>query len=110
MATRREFFGTIGRPAAAALATATFHPTAIPHLMDTLAGYAGTPEDAASDETLWREIQQAFTVDRTLVNLNNGGVSPAPSVVQEAMKRHPLSNSRLPGLRWWLCSRKHRRD
>ena len=28
--------------------------------------------DAASDETYWREIQQAFTLDRTIINLNNG--------------------------------------
>lgn len=101
MATRREFFGTIGRPAAAALATATFSPTAVPRLMDTLAGYVGTPDEAASDEALWREIQQAFTVDRTLVNLNNGGVSPAPSVVQEAMKRHLDYSNEAPVYTMW---------
>ena len=27
-------------------------------------------------------------VDRSVVNLNNGGVSPAPGFVQDAMKRH----------------------
>ena len=33
----------------------------------------------AEDETYWREIQRAFDLDRTMVNLNNGGCSPAPT-------------------------------
>lgn len=45
------------------------------------------PEEVARDEDYWRELQGAFTVDRNLINLNNGGVSPSPRVVQEAMRR-----------------------
>ncbi len=37
------------------------------------------PADAATDEAYWTEIQRAFDTDRTLVNLNNGGVCPAPT-------------------------------
>jgi selenocysteine lyase/cysteine desulfurase len=47
-----------------------------------------TPEDVAADEDYWAEIRNAFTVDRNIVNLNNGHVSPAPRVVQEAMRRY----------------------
>lgn len=44
---------------------------------------------------------QAFTVDRSLVNLNNGGVSPSPAWVQEAMKRHlDYSNTAPPYSMW----------
>ncbi len=46
------------------------------------------PDTVIRDESFWHEIQQAFTVDRSLVNLNNGGVSPAPAIVQQAMKAH----------------------
>src|SRR3989442_11441803 len=46
-----------------------------------------TAEQAARDEDFWREIQQAFTVDRNIINLNNGGVCPSPKVVQDAMRR-----------------------
>jgi len=42
----------------------------------------------ASDEEFWAHIQSAFDVDRTLINLNNGGVSPSPTVVMNAMKRY----------------------
>ena len=49
--------------------------------------------DLAADEAYWREIQQAFTLDRTLINLNNGGCCPSPRVVHEALKRYlDLSN------------------
>ena len=44
------------------------------------------PHQVARDESFWREIQQGYTADRGMVNLNNGGVSPSPSVVQNAMK------------------------
>jgi selenocysteine lyase/cysteine desulfurase len=47
----------------------------------------GTPDEVARDETYWRDVQQAFTLDRTLLNLNNGGSSPAPRVVLAALER-----------------------
>jgi isopenicillin-N epimerase len=47
-----------------------------------------TPEDIAADEDFWTEIRSAFTVDRNVVNLNNGYVSPSPRGVQEAMRRY----------------------
>src|SRR5579871_4958847 len=47
-----------------------------------------TPAEVAADETYWREIQFAFTLDRTLINLNNGNQCPAPTVVHEACKRY----------------------
>ena len=61
------------------------------------------PELLAGDEDFWFEIQQAFTLDRTLINLNNGGVSPSPRVVQEAMKRYlDLSNEAPVHTMWRL--------
>src|SRR5713101_630678 len=47
-----------------------------------------TPEQAAADEDFWFEIQQAFSVTRGIINLNNGGVSPSPHVVTEALVRY----------------------
>ncbi len=47
-----------------------------------------SPQELASDEDFWVQIQQAYTVDRSLINLNNGGVSPSPKFVQEAVRRH----------------------
>jgi isopenicillin-N epimerase len=47
-----------------------------------------TPEEVAADEDYWAEVRNAFTVDRNIINLNNGYCSPAPRVVQEAMRRY----------------------
>jgi isopenicillin-N epimerase len=47
-----------------------------------------SPEEVAQDELYWREIQEAFTLDRTISNLNNGNSCPSPRVVHEAFKRY----------------------
>ena len=101
MYSRRQFLGAVGGPAAASVAMATLKPASIPGLLDSLAQYTGSPVETARDEDFWREIQQAFTVARSLVNLNNGGVSPAPAVVQEAMKRHLDYSNEAPVYTMW---------
>jgi selenocysteine lyase/cysteine desulfurase len=53
-------------------------------------------DEVAADEFYWREIQQAFTLDRTLINLNNGNNCPSPRVVHEAMKRYLDMSNMLP--------------
>jgi len=45
-------------------------------------------EEIARDEDFWIAVRDEFTTDRTVVNLNNGHVSPAPRTVQEAMRRY----------------------
>ena len=40
---------------------------------------AGMEEDA-----FWASVQRAFTVERSIIHVNNGGVCPSPRVVQEA--------------------------
>ena len=48
---------------------------------------------AAQDEDYWSTIQNAYTVNPSIINLNNGGVSPSPLVVQQAVARfNDLSN------------------
>src|SRR6476619_2825400 len=47
-----------------------------------------TPEQVAMDEDYWSIIQNSFTVTRGIVNLNNGGVSPSPRIVTEALVRY----------------------
>src|SRR5436190_32700 len=39
-----------------------------------------------AEEDYWAMIQQAYSVNPEIINLNNGGVSPAPRVVQEAVE------------------------
>ena len=46
-----------------------------------------SPKEVAMDEDFWATIKMAYTASPNLINLNNGGVSPAPVVVQDAVKR-----------------------
>lgn len=49
---------------------------------------AQTPTETAANEDFWFAARMAFTVDRNLLNFNNGSVCPAPKAVQEAMHRY----------------------
>jgi selenocysteine lyase/cysteine desulfurase len=86
---RRELFGAITLPAIAwsAGCRPTLRADALERIAD-LAAAPGTPGALSSDEDFWFQIQESFTADRSMVNLNNGGVCPAPAPVQEAMKRY----------------------
>jgi isopenicillin-N epimerase len=84
MLTRRTFLRSIG----VAGGVASLAEGGLARILAASRAAADRPADAlASDEDFWREIQHAFTVDRSIINLNNGGVSPSPRVVQEAMRR-----------------------
>ena len=61
------------------LKTVTAATTSVAHL---------TPQQAATDEDYWSTIQNAFSVTRGIINLNNGGVSPSPRIVTEALVRY----------------------
>ena len=54
------------------------------------------PLAVAEDETYWSQIQRAFDADRTMINLNNGGISPTPSHVLEQMIRDLRFVNELP--------------
>lgn len=104
MYSRRRFLGALGIPVAAATAGVALNLEGVAHALGALRERSrehATPEEAAGDEDFWFEVGQAFTVDRSLVNLNNGGVSPSPAWVQEAMKRHlDYSNTAPPYSMW----------
>lgn len=97
MLTRRRFLGTaaaatslLGLPAALQAAASR---RAGPALLPTP---SGTPQRVAQDEAYWQAVQQLFTVDRSLIHLNNGGVCPAPRPVQEAERAHQQAAHRHP--------------
>ena len=105
MYSRRDFLGVMRYPAAAA-ATGMALPSVVlrrdtADMLQDLAAVEGTPERVARDEDFWYEVQRAFSVDRTLVNFNNGGVSPSPSWVQDAMKRHLDYSNKAPAYTMW---------
>ncbi len=59
------------------------------------------PLVAAEEEAYWGQIQRAFDTDRTIINLNNGGVCPSPTHVLEAMIRDLRFSNELPVNHMW---------
>src|SRR5438876_2281713 len=59
------------------------------------------PEDLAGDEEFWKKIRSAYVRDPKLINLNNGGVAPAPTSVLDAEIEAIRYSNRLPAYRMW---------
>lgn len=63
------------------------------------------PKEVARDESFWFQVQAAFDVDRSIINLNNGGVHPAPRLVMEALHRYLDFANGAPTLNSWTYIR-----
>ncbi|HEX4008154.1 MAG TPA: aminotransferase class V-fold PLP-dependent enzyme [Acidobacteriaceae bacterium] len=59
------------------------------------------PAEVAQNEDYWSTIQRAYSVNPDIINLNNGGVSPAPIVVQEAVERYNQLSNEGPSYYMW---------
>ena len=99
MPTRRHFVESLVAAGAAVPALTNDGLDRLRGLARRVTGRA--PADVARDEDFWLQVQQAFTLDRTLINLNNGGVSPSPRVVQEAMRRYLDYSNTAPAYTMW---------
>src|ERR1043166_42741 len=94
MATRRSFLAALAGTGAT---LPVFREHAIGRVVRATEIAGTRPADAlADDEAYWTEIQRAFDVDRTMVNLNNGGCSPAPTHVLDQMIRDLKFSNELP--------------
>jgi selenocysteine lyase/cysteine desulfurase len=86
----------------AGLALPAFRADAMQRVREAGRAASGSPvESLAADESYWSHIQRAFDVDHTIVNLNNGGCSPAPSHVLEAMIRDLKFSNEIPVHHMW---------
>ncbi len=98
LSSRRQFLsGLAGAATGAGLAMPALSERAFAQLFaaDAIAGDR-PPADIATDETYWSQIQRAFDIDRTMINLNNGGISPTPSHVLEQLFRDLRFVNELP--------------
>jgi selenocysteine lyase/cysteine desulfurase len=99
---RRKFLKKAGAFSATAFLSALSQPAWSKNLDAALRNAEGIPPDElATEEEFWYYIQQSFTVSPYLINLNNGGVSPAPKTVQDAMKRYYDLCNEAPSFYMW---------
>ncbi|HWJ90242.1 MAG TPA: aminotransferase class V-fold PLP-dependent enzyme [Flavisolibacter sp.] len=100
--TRRSFLQKAGIASATAFLSSLTRPAWSRNLDSAIKGAAQmSPEELATDEEFWYYIQQSFTVSSSIINLNNGGVSPAPKTVQDAMKRYYDFSNEAPSYFMW---------
>jgi selenocysteine lyase/cysteine desulfurase len=99
---RRSFIRKAGVLSATSLFASLTQPAWSRNLYKALEASAGVPANKlASDEDFWYYIQQSYTVSPSLINLNNGGVSPSPKTVQDAMKRYYDYCNETPSYYMW---------
>src|SRR5205809_930731 len=99
---RRRFLQKAGAFSATAFLASLAKPAWARNLESALRNAEGVSADElATEDDFWYYIQQAFTVSPGLINLNNGGVSPAPKTVQEAMKRYYDYSNEAPSYNMW---------
>lgn len=55
----------------------------------------------SNEDDFWARIQQAYTVSPNLINLNNGGVSPQPKIVQETFESYNRLSNEAPSYYMW---------
>src|SRR6201997_218928 len=100
--TRRDFLSLAGK----GLGLATLSSSTVVSLLRNIEAATKnvarlTPEEAATDEDYWATIQNSFTVTRGIINLNNGGVSPSPRLVTEALVRYIWQQEEAPAYTMW---------
>jgi selenocysteine lyase/cysteine desulfurase len=99
---RRQFLNRLGKISASGLLASMTAPAwsrDLKRALDHANNCSAT--DLAGDEDFWYYVQQAYTVSGSLINLNNGGVSPSPKVVQDAMKRYHDMSNEAPSYYMW---------
>lgn len=86
---RRSFLSFAGKSLGLATLTSTTLASLLKEVTAATKAVAHlTPQQAAMNEDYWSTIQNSFTVTRGIINLNNGGVSPSPRIVTEALVRY----------------------
>lgn len=99
MTTRRSFL----RLSTGAFVTlAALREDGLERVLAAVQDAAGAPPDElAKNESFWFQVQRAYDVDRSILNLNNGGVAPSPQSVLSAMARNEAITNHAPSRYLW---------
>lgn len=102
MQDRRNFLRQITKASTTLFALPFFHTSNGQSLLQSIEEKKIlTPAEAAQDEDFWNLIHQAYSVSPNIINLNNGGVSPQPLIVQEAVEHYNRQSNKLPSYYMW---------
>ncbi len=101
MYSRRQFLTKITLGSTAAFLALKSDALARVNEAVKMLGPGDSPETLANNEQFWSRIQSAFQLDRTIINFNNGGVSPSPGTVHDALKRYLDYSNQNPAYNMW---------
>ncbi|MCZ2483230.1 aminotransferase class V-fold PLP-dependent enzyme [Aquirufa nivalisilvae] len=102
MTNRRKFVQSLGLITSAFSASSLFqqaHAADFNKMLETKQHLS--PAQLAEDEDFWAFVQQGYTTSPNIINLNNGGVSPSPRIVQEAVERYNKLSNEGPSYFMW---------
>lgn len=98
MTNRRGFI----RQTAALLGGLALHQSARAAFLSDTSSLTGDRFRAPHDDTeFWRQIRMAYAPSPTLINLNNGGVSPAPRASMDALDYYNRMCNEAPSYYMW---------
>ena len=99
---RRKFLRNSALALGAFAGGGLLDPMQASHLLETSMPVGNRSLEAwSSDEDFWHQVRLAYTVSPSLINLNNGGVSPSPEVVQDAVERYMQLSNETPSYYMW---------
>ncbi len=102
MSNRRSFLQKMGLLSASAITANVLQPAWSHDLQNAISKAAAIPPSKlASDEEFWHFVQQSYTIAPNFINLNNGGVAPAPKSVADAMKTNYDFCNQAPSYFMW---------
>ena len=97
---RRSFI----RQSAALLGSLALHQ----HLAAAFPSLASVAQSPGPEDDFWRQIRLAYSASPTIINLNNGGVSPTPRVTLDALDYYNRMCSEAPSYYMWRVLEQNR--
>ncbi|MDQ3017122.1 MAG: aminotransferase class V-fold PLP-dependent enzyme, partial [Bacteroidota bacterium] len=98
---RRSFLGTLTAAGAATLLPNLSLAQPDSGWINEYKHKVKSTESLVTDETFWYRIKTMYSASPGLLNLNNGGVSPQPLIVQEAHERYTRMCNEAPSYYMW---------
>ena len=99
---RRDFLKIIGGAATGIAVSPFLNLTYAGELTEQTKKIDGlSAKDAAQKEDFWSFIKHSYTTSDSIINLNNGGVSPQPKIVQDAFVRYNEMSNEAPSYYMW---------
>ena len=96
---RRSFLGQMATASAIPFVPAFLKPDSD---LSWIENYkAEQPGSLVQDEKFWYQVKNMYSSSPGLLNLNNGGVSPQPIIVQEAFERYNRLCNEAPSYYMW---------